>query len=653
MRGYRSISSRDAIPFSRSNLNFDLSRLHLVSSLFLSLFFGKFPFKATTSVSLSMPKRKKNKKLKVKDVSQLSSMANLTGFGENEGSALDDCMAEMMFQGQSQKQSPQSDAVSRDNTTELDRARGQNKDDRTMRRIGRIKTRQPSWIEQLNRSQTSSKSMNTEDIEIWNRKFKTWAKGGLYAPGLLPNIDQEISRNFKVKELSTLLLKNEDVKGKDLRMPLFERWLLDSKHEEEIRGLDGDSVLPLKSSPDSDASQRLLSELTSKQNGVEQDAAEMIIAKLCRTTNLTCQELLSQDDRYRRQSPLKNGDRINIEANTPSNNGVVSIEYSRKKWKKPFCFKLNLFHYKNLKDRFVGIHLDLSFGDNKTVKTKMEAMVERSFHVLVLALLLRYSALSGGGLLDDLRGGGMQGAIHSSVFEVLESHFSSERNSDSSDAKSSRQFWFEGFASPFNATLPRFASAFPDLDWHFGSVGHFLDCKFNRTPEDNDTGDGEYCEANPPFTPGIMLSMADHMIETLEKADKNNSRLTFVVVVPSIDNKTKRSKSSTTSHRNDNTAVAKHAAAKSFCRMTSSVYCTKHIIFNAREHGYVEGAQHLRPTKYKQSSYDTSVIILQSPNACETSKSGLEKLEKNLRLAFSSRHEMELVERKRKISSIN
>ena len=210
---------------------------------------------------------------------------------------------------------------------------------------------------------------------------------------------------------------------------------------------------------------------------------------------------------------------------------------------------------------------------------------------------------------------------------------------------SSHQFWFEGFASPFNATLPRFASAFPDLDWHFGSVGRFLDCRFDGETNNDDSCDGEYCEANPPFSPGLMFSMANHILEVLERAEKKRLRLTFVVVVPSVN-----SKSSTPSRHSNDTAVAKHAAEKSFHMMTSSSYCKKHIQLHAREHGYVEGAQHLRPTQYKESSYDTSVIILQSPEsfACRTGGPDISELEKELRLAFASRHKTEMMERKRK-----
>ena len=154
----------------------------------------------------------------------------------------------------------------------------------------------------------------------------------------------------------------------------------------------------------------------------------------------------------------------------------------------------------------------------------------------------------------------MQGAIHSSVFEVLQSYFCKATCSMS---------FFEGFASPFNATLPRFASAFPDLDWHFGSVGRFLDCNFGRKIECDgcyDTGKGaasgidfgEYCEANPPFSPGIMLAMANHMIKALHIADKNSTRLTFVVVVP-------------TANKEDEGTV-KHFAIQSFQSMISSTY---------------------------------------------------------------------------------
>jgi hypothetical protein len=198
----------------------------------------------------------------------------------------------------------------------------------------------------------------------------------------------------------------------------------------------------------------------------------------------------------------------------------------------------------------------------------------------------------------------------------------------------------EGFASPFNATLPYFASAFPELDWHFGSIGSFFDYQF-------DACDDEFCEANPPFTPGIMEGMADHMKKTLQLARVNNKQLTFIVVVPSANEK----KSSKSSGDNEHAGSAvKKAAFFSFQSMISSIFCTKHIRLRAREHGYVEGSQHLRPTMFKQSSYDTSVIILQSMKEKNEASIGmdLEQLEKNIRSAFLSQHEEETSFRNRK-----
>jgi len=220
-----------------------------------------------------MPK-KSSKRRKTQDmVSQFSNFSNITGLQDSGGSALsslDDCLAEMSNSqgGTTQQEEQQQDTVPPDNS------------------IFRPKTKlglQPSWIRQ-------AKNAHIEDVDNWNSNFQSWAKGGIYPPGLLPNIEEEIARNFKVKELSSLLLSNDLVAGRDIRMATFERWLLDSKHEEEENVGIGkrDPVLPLQSSPDSEASQRLLSELISKHNtniNIPRKDAAKIIAKLCRTTN--------------------------------------------------------------------------------------------------------------------------------------------------------------------------------------------------------------------------------------------------------------------------------------------------------------------------------------------------------------------------------
>jgi phosphorylated CTD-interacting factor 1 len=621
-----------------------------------------------------------NKKKRRRKIDEVSHLSNLIGFGrvEDVDASLDDCLAELqqvvtepatrttliLTEGSSSHNDHQSATVSSPSAVES--GTGNESPHPTTNRSGVA-----SWMRRP--------YMGRIAIESWNEAFRTWADGGggsnssgggsghgLYPPGLLPNIDEEIARNFKVKELSILLLKAGG-KGGDFRMPIFERWLLDSKYDEDLRldigripatSSQRDPVLPRTTTPDSSPSKRLVSELI--EHNMQQEDAERIVAELCRKTNMACQELLSQHKRYRQQSPLSNGDRIEVERkknDTPSNvtstaATTVTILYSRKKWKKPFCFKINHGHYERLKDRFTKVHTNtLNTSDASSSSSlpwppslcRQKGAVERTFHVLVLAMLLRYSAMSGGQLLDDLRGGGMQGAIHDKVFYVLLSHFPPSRDNR----------WLEGFASPFNATLSQFGSAVPDLDWHFGSVGRFEDCLFGNNgngggSEHDGTDIGECCEANPPFSPAIMDGMANHMIGKLQSATNNDKRLTFVVVVPTV---TKGGGKSLTKIKDGTMTgvVVQQAASRSFSSLVSSEYCSRHVRLSAREHGYVEGSQHLRPTQYKQSSYDTSVILLQSPKARSDPNLDLQKLEEDLMGAFASRHHDEIQQRKKKI----
>ena len=71
--------------------------------------------------------------------------------------------------------------------------------------------------------------------------------------------------------------------------------------------------------------------------------------------------------------------------------------------------------------------------------------------------------------------------------------------------------------------------------------------------------------------------------------------------------------------------------------------CSSHIVLSKREHGYVEGSQHLRPTQFKESQYDTSVIVLRSKRCTDFDT---EAFEADLRKAFKSRHLIELQQRR-------
>jgi phosphorylated CTD-interacting factor 1 len=299
----------------------------------------------------------------------------------------------------------------------------------------------------------------------------------------------------------------------------------------------------------------------------------------------------------------------------------------------------------------------LPFSKNK------DQDVTTAFHAVLFSLIIRYSALSGGQLLNDLRGGGMQGAVHDAVFDCLSNWFGEQQGSATSSGT-------ECFASPFNSALSRYFSAFPspDLDGHFGSYGDF----FYPTSSNNDSiflRPGWF-ELNPPFSPGIMTKMAHRITELLEIQTKHDLDVTYIVIIPTVRSSTTVDESSRHSAKASNkkkkkekhhggdhggnntnllTGIVNQAAAQSFYQLMSSPYCKCHIILQPREHGYIEGSQHLRPTQFKESQYSTRVIVLRTKSSGKMGddKDTAELFEKELREAFASRHAMEVAERKK------
>ena len=193
---------------------------------------------------------------------------------------------------------------------------------------------------------------------------------------------------------------------------------------------------------------------------------------------------------------------------------------------KPFVVKINQKHYEKLAEMF---HANMPPSLKKGLPNDASSWIDdkknpvyHTFNHLVFCLLVRYSSLSGGQQLQDLRGGGMQGAIHSQVFDVLETQ--------------SRHV-MECFASPLNAYTRHFCSVFHrDLDHHFGSVGDFFSIPIGFFARN-----GQIHEANPPFAPGLMCAMVKRIEEHLKFADvhaeKNmdenckSGHLTFFVIV--------------------------------------------------------------------------------------------------------------------------
>jgi len=353
-----------------------------------------------------------------------------------------------------------------------------------------------------------------------------------------------------------------------------------------------------------------------------------------------------------------------------------------KAYKTIFLVKINKSHYEKLRTMFNLVHGHNNNNNNNHLsyttqnslhvpsptsssKKKMNKAIIHTFHSILFCLILRYSSISGGFLIQDLKGGGMQGAIHSFVFEILEDYFGllDDGGGGGGSAKEGEVKVGECFASPLNVNQGFYYSAFggsggggDSLDRHFGSKGDFFDIKLGNLGIHNNTN-GEQkritcLEANPPFVPGLMNEMVSKMEEYLNYADEHDEDLIFAIIVPTYQRYQGR-----TYHDNDegddtttstNSTVQKYAS-KSFTRMIKSAHFAHHVVLKSREHGYIEGSQHLRPTKYKTSQYDTSLIVLMSQSLMDQNKKkegskkfNWDKFEQDVRNAFASRHEDEL-----------
>ena len=512
----------------------------------------------------------------------------------------------------------------------------------------------------------------------------------------LPNIQVELARHKHIADISKYLL----AKAKHLRMPSFERWLIDSKMEERTKRMliqeqanveshqkkgdkaikrlkrkrkdlqsnlerhlsssglrvqiDFDCVIPTMADVEDDASERLLEEIKA---GFENDddgkdsqlSPQEIVRELC---DMACKagrhlQNLSQhlgevhsDHYFGSKSHSTTSSRIVLEVANNNNDDhsdketkTYSLVYSRKakgdgKKPKPFVVKINTDHYEKLRIMFHHVHdttkstRPLHVPPALTIGTnpKQYSPATHIFHHLVFCMLIRYASLAGAQQLLDLRGGGMQGAIHSQVFDCI--------------AKQGYENIMECFASPLNVYNSKYFSIFhQDLDVHFGSCGDFFSIPYNYFRK------GGVHEANPPFSPGLMTKMIEKMEEHLMFADVMSSKgkecpLTFVVVVPSCSSKSREN-------------IVQQFAWTSLNAMLRSKFMSKHIVLGARQHGYVEGAQHLRPTRFKESQYDTSVIILQSKDARKKAKDfASDDFESQVRAAFASQHEQELEKRR-------
>jgi len=185
--------------------------------------------------------------------------------------------------------------------------------------------------------------------------------------------------------------------------------------------------------------------------------------------------------------------------------------------------------------------------------------------------------------------GGHHAALHGEVFDVLK--------------YGSLRVEAELFASPLNCRYDVFCSAHADVDAPFGSLGSF----FAFAPRD-----GSF-EVNPPFVSALVARVAARLESLLADAEARGAALSFAVITPHWPRR-----------------AAWEALRGSAFRVRAP------LVIAARDHGYVDGAQHCKKKTLRPASCDTSVLFLQTSRG-RTEYPPTDETEEALRAAFRAR----------------
>ncbi|CAE8629067.1 unnamed protein product, partial [Polarella glacialis] len=203
---------------------------------------------------------------------------------------------------------------------------------------------------------------------------------------------------------------------------------------------------------------------------------------------------------------------------------------------------------------------------------------ETTFRTRLYVMLRRYVTFIG---LDPSeegsRGGNMHAAAPESVFAWLHQEMG---------------VTCELFASPLNCYFSQFYSAFPDVDWPFGSQGSFFDAE--SLPE------GSY-EVGPPYTEEVMELMARKLLAFLKGSE--DRALSFVIFVPDWGD--------------DCTALGL-MGGKEFEAYRQSRHGGAYVLAKGREHQYISGVQFFADSgddaarRYYVVPHGTRIYVLQN-----------------------------------------
>ena len=230
--------------------------------------------------------------------------------------------------------------------------------------------------------------------------------------------------------------------------------------------------------------------------------------------------------------------------------------------------ELRLEHFRKLaclwnsRARAAGVDNETVDENGANVETDGNGDARERFLRAAFACAARVVAAQGG---MHRVAGGHHAALHGEVFDVLK--------------YGSLRVEAELFASPLNCRYDAFCSAHADVDAPFGSLGSF----FAFSPRD-----GSF-EVNPPFESALVARVAARLEMLLVDAEARGAALSFAVITPYWPRR-----------------AAWDALRKSAFRRRAP------LVVAARDHGYVDGAQHCKKKTHKPASCDTCVLFLQT-----------------------------------------
>jgi len=332
---------------------------------------------------------------------------------------------------------------------------------------------------------------------------------------------------------------------------LLARWMMLSKIDEVA---PRDPVLPCTSTGDVE----LAADLT--RSGLEASAASRVAAAVSSASRAMVEESL---ERVRVQTDRDRDEAMAVDV--AWNDDAVTLRWGGQR------LSLSDAHYRRLRSLYERHTASLpllhshneAYSDHQNEDVGSKARHEALFHRRLFALVSRYEAVGAAGY---------QAALPSAVWPLLVDHLGISG---------------ELFASPLNASLDRFCSAYADTDSWFGSLGSAF-----ALEDDMFLSQDMAFEVNPPFVEALMV----RLVERLHRLLRSSSHaLAFVLFVPLS------------------------ADAASYRALSQSPYVQAPLLELPRlGHAYREGAQHrsaIHAAAHRLALHASALIVLQNEHA--------------------------------------